>query len=588
MTVLEIGQTLDRYTIEALVGEGGVGQVYRAFDTRLRRHVALKVLRVPEADPEDAVADVLREARAAAAIAHPNVTAVLDAGELEGRAFIAMEYVPGTSLRRLIGASGVPLERRLRWLVDIAAALAAAHQVGVIHRDIKPENVMVREDGLVKVLDFGVAARARLHRRNRDPPAGSSLVASGAPGGGGAVGTPDYMAPEQLHGLAIDGRADQFGWAVLAHELLTGRLPWKKGTGALARERGSAPLSPIAPLHQLDSSLPFPVDAAIQRALAASPADRFPTMDAVVAALAPLVSVPPPASSPVRSTPPPSAGAAADSPPSLAPTGDVAAVPPTEPPPSSARLTPPPPTSRRVPTAALWSRPNGPDLGPVVDPAARTMFASRIPTPTASRPHAPALTLRPPSFDAPVDLDEHLRRIPNGATIKGIFFLEFQRVAEEAGMWPAVLLAAGLKKKRYFAFRDYSLVDGLRLAVAVAAHVYPRLSPGEGLRRLGQGAVDVVMRSQIGRAVFGLLLQDLEPILLRGPKAYKLLLGVGDVTVEKVSESLYRFHARNLPAFLETYQVGVIEGVLRHCGAQGRVLIAMQDVANGVVEVEIL
>ncbi len=155
-------------------------------------------------------------------------------------------------------------------------------------------------------------------------------------------------------------------------------------------------------------------------------------------------------------------------------------------------------------------------------------------------------------------------------------------------MWPAVLLAAGLKKKRYFAFRDYSLVDSLRLAVAVAAHVYPRLPSGEGLRRLGQGAVDVVMRSQIGRAVFGLLPQDLEPILLRGPKAYKLLLGVGDVTVEKVSESLYRFHARNLPAFLETYQVGVIEGVLRHCGAQGRVLVAMADIANGVMEVEIL
>ena len=587
MTVLEVGQTLDRYTIEALVGEGGVGQVYRAFDTRLRRHVALKVLRVPEADPEAAVADVLREARAAAAIAHPNVTAVLDAGELEGRAFIAMEYVPGTSLRRLIGATGVTVETRLRWLVDIAAALAAAHQVGVIHLDIKPENVMVREDGLVKVLDFGIAARARLLRRNRDPPAVSSPLDSGAPAGGRAVGTPDYMAPEQLHGLAIDGRADQFGWAVLAHELLTGRLPWKNGTGALARSAGSAPLSPIAPLPLLDSSVPSPLDAAIQRALAASPADRFPTMDAVVAALAPLLAAPPPA---VRSTPPAAGPAVADPPPLLlAPTIDVvAAVPPTEPPPSSARLTPLPPTSRRVPTAALWSRPSGPDLGPVVDPAARTMFASQIPTPTASRPHAPALALRPPSFDAPVDLDEHLRRVPSGATIKGIFFLEFQRVAEEAGMWPAVMLAAGLKKKRYFAFRDYSLVDNLRLAVAVASHVYPDLSPGEGLRRLGQSAVDVVMKSQIGRAVFGLLLHDLEPILLRGPKAYKLLLGVGDVTVEKVSESLYRFHARNLPAFLETYQVGVIEGVLRHCGAQGRVLLAMQDVANGMMEVEIL
>jgi eukaryotic-like serine/threonine-protein kinase len=594
MTALEVGQSLDRYTIEALVGEGGMGQVYRAFDTRLRRHVALKVLRIPEADPEAAVAEVLREARAAAAIAHPNVTAVLDAGELEGRAFIAMEYVPGTSLRRLIGAAQVTLAARLRWLVDIAAALAAAHQVGVIHRDIKPENVMVREDGLVKVLDFGVAARAHLLRRNRDPPASSGPLIAATPSSEGAVGTPDYMAPEQLHGLSIDGRADQFGWAVLAHELLTGRLPWRDGTRDLARSPGSAPLAPLSPL---DSSIPALVGAAIARALAASPADRFPSMDAVVAALTPLLAaVRLPASSPARSTPP-AADSATDSrpPPSSVSTPliDVAAaVPATEPPPSSARLTPLPPTSRRVPTPrstpALWSRSSGPDLGPVVDPAARTMFASGIPTPASSRPHTLALPLRPPSFDAPVDLDEHLRRVPSGATIKGIFFLELQREAEEAGMWPAVMLAAGLKKQRYFAFRDYSLVDNLRLVVAVATHVHSRLSPGEGLRRLGQSAVDVVMKSQIGRAVFGLLPRDLEPILLRSPKAYKLLLGVGDVTVEKVSESLYRFHARNLPAFLETYQVGVIEGVLRHCDAQGRVLVAMQDVANGVMEVEIL
>lgn len=125
--VLEAGQQLDRYTIEALVGEGGMGRVYRAFDTRLHRHVALKVLLRAAGDPAGAVTEVLREARAAAAITHPNATAVFDAGEFEGRPFLAMEYVPGTSLRRFIGAPLVAMETRLRWLVDIAGALAAAH-----------------------------------------------------------------------------------------------------------------------------------------------------------------------------------------------------------------------------------------------------------------------------------------------------------------------------------------------------------------------------------------------------------------------------------------------------------------------------
>ena len=561
---LAVGQTLDRYTIEALVGEGGMGQVYRAFDTRLRRHVALKVLRFSEADPEDAIAEVLREARAAAAIAHPNVTAVLDAGELAGRAFIAMEYVPGTSLRRLIGATEIALETRLRWLVDIAGALAAAHQVGVVHRDIKPENVMVRADGLVKVLDFGVAGRARLRHHNRDPPAGSSPLGKVTPSDGGVVGTPDYMAPEQLQGMAIDGRADQFGWALLAYELLTGRLPWK-GTGDLARPYGSSRLSPIEPLQRLDPLIPLPVDVAIRRALAPSPDDRFATMAAAAAALAPHANA--------ALTPAPSA--------------EIAALLAELPPPSSTRVELPPP-SRRVPTPALWSRSSGPDLGPIVDPAARTTFASRIPTPTASRSaDAPAIELRPPCFDAPVDLAEHIRRLPSGATIKGIFFLEFQRVAEEAGVWPTVMRAVGLTKRRYFAFRDYSLADNLRLALAVASHVYPGVSPGEGLRRLGHNALDVVMRSQIGRAVFGLLPRDLEPIFLRGPKAYKLLLGVGDVSAEKISDRTYRIHMRNLPVFLETYQVGVLEGVLRYFEVQGRVLVAMQDIANGIMEVEI-
>ena len=190
-----------------------MGRVYSAIDTRLQRRVALKVLHPIGGDEGESVATALREARAAAAIAHPNATAVFDASEIDGTAFIAMEFVAGTSLRTLIGTNGeapaFPLATRLRWLIDVAAALGAAHRVGVVHRDVKPENVMVRHDGLVKVLDFGVARRTVLDPEDSDPTApGFRPSLSGHPSGARIAGTPAYMAPEQIRGEEIDGRAD--------------------------------------------------------------------------------------------------------------------------------------------------------------------------------------------------------------------------------------------------------------------------------------------------------------------------------------------------------------------------------------------
>jgi serine/threonine-protein kinase len=545
LMALTEGQTLDRYTIETLVGEGGMGRVYRAFDARLHRHVALKVLRVTAGDTENGVADVLREARAAAAITHPNATAVFDAGELEGRACIVMEYVPGISLRRLIGSTEVPLRTRLHWLVDIAGALGAAHQVGVIHRDIKPENVMIRDDGLLKVLDFGVAGRTRLV----DSKPGTDAVEMVTPSGGNAVGTPAYMSPEQVRGAAIDGRADQFGWAVLAYELLTGRLPWKTPIELMASIVAVLTEQVDAP-SRLVPEIPMPVDSTILRALSKSPADRFPSMLAVAAALSAAFSDGPP---------PPSSR-------------------------SSVQLLAH--ALRTGPTALVL--PTGPDLTPIIDVAARSTFAARIPTPRASKLFTVSSTpLRAPRDDVPVELEEHLRRVPSGATVKGMFFLELQRVAGQAGVWPKVLETAGVAERRYYNFRDYPMVDNLRLTAAVATHVHPGVAQGNAIRHLGQTALDVVLGSHIGRAIFGGEGRDLEPLFLRGPRAYKLLLGVGEVTSEKVSSSVFRFHAKNFPAFLETYQIGVIEGVLRHCGRSGQVRIAMDDLANAMLEVEI-
>jgi len=274
-------KNIGRYMIEDLLGSGAMGDVYLAHDTRLRRRVALKVLG-GRADGVDPKAAVFSEARAASAIAHPNAMAVFDADEIDGVAYIVMEYVPGTPLCQLVGDASVPLSARLRWLVDIAGALGAAHAAALVHGDVKPENVIVRADGVAKLLDFGITRLA---------PCGG-MVAEGSPGWteDGFAGTPGYMAPELLRGQPIDGRADQFGWGVLAYELLTGRRPWKRANtpfGAIASVLTEKP----APLR---GDVPLDVAAAVMRAMSKAPADRFPSITAAAAFLVPYL---PPAGS---------------------------------------------------------------------------------------------------------------------------------------------------------------------------------------------------------------------------------------------------------------------------------------------------
>jgi eukaryotic-like serine/threonine-protein kinase len=278
--MLKAGDTVDRYTIEACIGEGGMGAVYRARDTRLGRLVALKLIADSAAGAE-ANARLLREARAAAALDHPNAVAVFDVGEHEGVPFIVMELVSGNTLRSRIGEPA-SLAERVGRLTAVGRALAAAHRVGVVHRDIKPENVMIRDDGVVKVLDFGIARRAT--GEGVDPtgpthsPALGTLTIDGA-----KLGTPVYMAPEQIRGDTLDCRADQFSWGVMAYELLAGRLPWR-GNDALAAMASAltdrAPREPLA-----EAGAPRPVQDVLLRALAKDPAERFAGMDDVVRAL---------------------------------------------------------------------------------------------------------------------------------------------------------------------------------------------------------------------------------------------------------------------------------------------------------------
>ena len=277
--MLRPGEAFERYTIEALIGQGGMGSVYRAFDPRLGRRVALKVI-AEGATHSAANARLLREARAAAAFDHPNAVAIFDVGELDGAPYIVMELVEGRTLRQTAGDGQPPISTRIAQLWGVARALAAAHQRGLVHRDIKPENVMVRDDGMVKVLDFGIAGRTGGSADSRSPTQAAlpTLTVDGV-----KLGTPVYMAPEQIRGDELDGRADQFAWGVLAYEMLAGKLPWR-GSDALAI-MASVLTDPVEGEALARAAVPNAVARVVLRALEKKPQDRFTSMDELGAAL---------------------------------------------------------------------------------------------------------------------------------------------------------------------------------------------------------------------------------------------------------------------------------------------------------------
>jgi serine/threonine-protein kinase len=270
---LNPGDEFERYRIESFVGRGGMGEVYRAFDTRLRRVVALKLLRRDDGRPPDAEEGrrVLAEARAMAALSHANVVTVYDVSEHHGVPYLTMELLDGQSLRRHIGMASGSASQRLRWAGQIASALAAAHRAGLVHRDVKPDNVMVTTAGVVKLLDFGIAKRIDAivtgAQPERVPP---SMMQGPQTATGALVGTPRYMSPEQLAGLRADARSDQYAWGLVAHELLTGTRPAEDATGTLLARAG----------------VPMAIMGVVRRALAMRPADRFASIDEIVAAIA--------------------------------------------------------------------------------------------------------------------------------------------------------------------------------------------------------------------------------------------------------------------------------------------------------------
>jgi tetratricopeptide (TPR) repeat protein len=272
-----IGQTVARYRIVDELGQGGMGIVYRAEDTHLGRQVALKFLPSELSTDREALERFRREARVASGLNHPNICVVHDIGELDGRQFIVMEWLDGTTLRQLGSTGALPLDRALQIGIDVADALAAAHARGIVHRDIKPANILVTAHGEAKVMDFGLAkdvrAGVRSSRAGRPDSAGGTGDVAVLTSPGSAVGTMAYMSPEQARGEPLDGRSDIFSLGAVLYEMATGRRAFPGNTPAVIFD-GILNHAP-EPATAINPDLPVDFVWIIERALEKDPKLRY-------------------------------------------------------------------------------------------------------------------------------------------------------------------------------------------------------------------------------------------------------------------------------------------------------------------------
>jgi serine/threonine protein kinase len=268
---LSAGTRLGPYAIVAPLGAGGMGEVYRARDERLGREVAIKVLPAALASDPERLKRFEKEARSASALNHPNIVTVYDVGSESGTSYIAMELVSGETLRTLLAAGPMPIKKLLAIAVPVAEGLAKAHESGIVHRDLKPENVMVTKDGLVKILDFGLA-KLTSPMSGSDQESNLPTMTGTTPGV--VVGTVGYMSPEQASGAAVDFRSDQFSFGSMLYEMATGKRAFQKKT---AVETLTAILNdepePIGP------ATPPPLRWIVERCLAKEPRERYSATD---------------------------------------------------------------------------------------------------------------------------------------------------------------------------------------------------------------------------------------------------------------------------------------------------------------------
>jgi len=261
-----VGMEIAGYTVQEILGKGGMGVVYKAWDPTLERPLALKSIRAEMA--HDGKERFLQEARACSRIGHPNIVTVYAAGEQDGHPYLAMELVHGRTLSDLVEESAVPWTDAVRWTIDLLGALDALHHEGIIHRDLKPHNVMLTDDGVVKLMDFGLAKVE----------SAVTMTAVGA-----SLGTAAYMSPEQAAGKRADARSDLFSTGTVLYQMVTGRLPFT----------GEHPLSVMYAIQNTDApamevpgeEAPPRLEAVVRKAMARDPEDRYPTAAEFRAAL---------------------------------------------------------------------------------------------------------------------------------------------------------------------------------------------------------------------------------------------------------------------------------------------------------------
>ena len=273
-----IGQSLGRYHILEQLGEGGMATVYKAYDTRLETDVAVKVIRTDNLAPsivERALKRFEREAKALAKLTHANIVKVTDYGEHEGKPYLVMPYLPGGTLKARLQGKPMPWQDAVHWLLPIARALSYAHKQGMIHRDIKPSNILITEAGDPLLTDFGIA-------KIIDEEATVDLTGTSA-----TVGTPEYMAPEQVTSKSVDARADIYALGVVFYEMVTGRKPFQADTPmAVLFKHASEPLPRTG---QFVHDVPETVEKVLIKALAKKPENRYQSMDEFSGSLEQLV-----------------------------------------------------------------------------------------------------------------------------------------------------------------------------------------------------------------------------------------------------------------------------------------------------------
>lgn len=275
-----VGQTLKHYRVDGFIGEGGMGVVYRAYDQKLLRPVAIKVLPAEVTSDADRRKRFLLEARAAARLTHPAIAQVYDVDEHEGTIFIAMELVEGRTIRELVRNHQLDLLGTLDVGLQVSAGLAKAHESGIVHRDIKPANVIQSPDGHVKILDFGLAKLLTTEAGRSTSVGGPDVSTLTQTQAGIIKGTPAYMSPEQIKGEAIDARSDLFSLGVMLFEMATGESPFKRATSTEIMH--AIAFSKTPSMLSFQPNLPAEFHRIVSRCLEKEPANRYPDARALI------------------------------------------------------------------------------------------------------------------------------------------------------------------------------------------------------------------------------------------------------------------------------------------------------------------